>query len=91
MKNIKKNKKEITFEDIWYGFLKVLLVGLRLFLSGLVLHFSYSVVKDMIGNGISVKTGIEGGITTVIIIVITIINTVNRMNSHGCTYGNWYQ
>lgn len=89
---MKKNKnKEISFEDIWYGCLEVVLILLSLLFVGLVGYLGYSVVQDIIVNGISVKMGISGGVTAVFITAIIVMNVVGRMGSHGCTYGNWYQ
>lgn len=83
----KKNKT--TFEDIWYGCLEVVLILLSLLFVGLVGYLGYSVVQDIIKNGISIKMGISGGISFITIIVV--MNVIGRMGSHGCTYGNWYQ
>lgn len=89
---MKKNKnKEITFEDFYYGCLEVILILLSLLFVGLVGYLGYSVVQDIIKNGISIKMGISGGVTVIIIVAVVTMNITSRMGSHGCTYGNWYQ
>ena len=83
--------KEITFEDIWYGFLEVILVLLSLLFVGLIIYLGYSVVQDIIRHGISIKMGISGGVIAIFIVAVVTMNITSRMGSHGCTYGNWYQ
>ena len=85
------NKNKITFEDIWYGCLEIVLILLSLLFVGLVGYLGYSVVQDIVKNGVSIKMGISGGISVIFITTIIVMNITSHMGSHGCTYGNWYQ